>query len=345
MRSNSGRMPAQRPRGWRASKRSAQKQHGRLLTDFIEARSRLRPSKLALACFGGITYVTESQRKRNRACGAFPSRLTARLAVYDHIVSTLDVRVIRFDAGIVYWRHRSGEGRHTSPPTQAARLDSGCVGCREDIALAFEFEDGVQPIVDLSSGSVWGYEALGGDQRRIRFFSPEPGQRRSSLLFRPSCARYGDRNGLQIYRGRDLRLSVISWPASEIRQKRPTHSISRFMRMRRSQPEQRTRGLWYRTTSTEADSARRHDVVVLRNPLRTGLGSANPAGLTTKARSPPDPRCRVLRVLRGRAGYRAVGSCDLYRPAPRLTSRPRRTGLPPPHSRYGSRSRCVASAA
>jgi EAL domain-containing protein (putative c-di-GMP-specific phosphodiesterase class I) len=35
-----------------------------------------------------------------------------------------------------------------------------CVGCREDIALPFEFKMAFQPIVDLGNNRVWGYEAL-----------------------------------------------------------------------------------------------------------------------------------------------------------------------------------------
>jgi EAL domain-containing protein (putative c-di-GMP-specific phosphodiesterase class I) len=35
-----------------------------------------------------------------------------------------------------------------------------CVGCREDIALPFEFKMAFQPIVDVAEGRVWGYEAL-----------------------------------------------------------------------------------------------------------------------------------------------------------------------------------------
>jgi EAL domain-containing protein (putative c-di-GMP-specific phosphodiesterase class I) len=36
----------------------------------------------------------------------------------------------------------------------------GCVGCREDVALPFEFKMAFQPIVDLRTQLVWGYEAL-----------------------------------------------------------------------------------------------------------------------------------------------------------------------------------------
>ena len=36
----------------------------------------------------------------------------------------------------------------------------GCVGCREDVALPFEFKMAFQPIVDLRTRLVWGYEAL-----------------------------------------------------------------------------------------------------------------------------------------------------------------------------------------
>jgi EAL domain-containing protein (putative c-di-GMP-specific phosphodiesterase class I) len=35
-----------------------------------------------------------------------------------------------------------------------------CVGCREDITLPFQFKMAFQPIVNLSEGRVWGYEAL-----------------------------------------------------------------------------------------------------------------------------------------------------------------------------------------
>src|SRR4051812_38108806 len=35
-----------------------------------------------------------------------------------------------------------------------------CVGCREEIALPFEFKMAFQPIVDIANQRVWGYEAL-----------------------------------------------------------------------------------------------------------------------------------------------------------------------------------------
>lgn len=35
-----------------------------------------------------------------------------------------------------------------------------CAGCRDDIALSFQFKMAFQPIVDVSLGRVWGYEAL-----------------------------------------------------------------------------------------------------------------------------------------------------------------------------------------
>jgi EAL domain-containing protein (putative c-di-GMP-specific phosphodiesterase class I) len=35
-----------------------------------------------------------------------------------------------------------------------------CEGCREDLALPFEFKMAFQPIVDLKANRVWGYEAL-----------------------------------------------------------------------------------------------------------------------------------------------------------------------------------------
>jgi EAL domain-containing protein (putative c-di-GMP-specific phosphodiesterase class I) len=40
------------------------------------------------------------------------------------------------------------------------KTKSTCVGCREDIALPFEFKMAFQPIVDITNSCVWGYEAL-----------------------------------------------------------------------------------------------------------------------------------------------------------------------------------------
>lgn len=39
-------------------------------------------------------------------------------------------------------------------------MSSSCVGCRGEAPLPFEFKMAFQPIVDLSAGRVWGYEAL-----------------------------------------------------------------------------------------------------------------------------------------------------------------------------------------
>lgn len=39
-------------------------------------------------------------------------------------------------------------------------MSSVCVGCREDVVLPFEFKMAFQPIVDVTGGRVWGYEAL-----------------------------------------------------------------------------------------------------------------------------------------------------------------------------------------
>ncbi len=39
-------------------------------------------------------------------------------------------------------------------------MSNVCVGCREDIALPFEFKMAFQPIVDVANHRVWGYEAL-----------------------------------------------------------------------------------------------------------------------------------------------------------------------------------------
>jgi EAL domain-containing protein (putative c-di-GMP-specific phosphodiesterase class I) len=39
-------------------------------------------------------------------------------------------------------------------------MSGKCDGCREDIALPFEFKMAFQPIVDLKANRIWGYEAL-----------------------------------------------------------------------------------------------------------------------------------------------------------------------------------------
>lgn len=39
-------------------------------------------------------------------------------------------------------------------------MTQACEGCREDVALPFEFKMAFQPIIDLSGGRIWGYEAL-----------------------------------------------------------------------------------------------------------------------------------------------------------------------------------------
>jgi EAL domain-containing protein (putative c-di-GMP-specific phosphodiesterase class I) len=39
-------------------------------------------------------------------------------------------------------------------------MSSNCVGCRDDVALPFEFKMAFQPIVDIANHRVWGYEAL-----------------------------------------------------------------------------------------------------------------------------------------------------------------------------------------
>lgn len=39
-------------------------------------------------------------------------------------------------------------------------MSNVCVGCRDDIALPFDFKMAFQPIVDVANHRVWGYEAL-----------------------------------------------------------------------------------------------------------------------------------------------------------------------------------------
>ena len=39
-------------------------------------------------------------------------------------------------------------------------MGSSCVGCRDDVALPFDFKMAFQPIVDVANRRVWGHEAL-----------------------------------------------------------------------------------------------------------------------------------------------------------------------------------------
>jgi EAL domain-containing protein (putative c-di-GMP-specific phosphodiesterase class I) len=90
---------------------------------------------------------------------------------------------------------------------------TGCVGCRDDIALPFEFKMAFQPIVDLSKGRIWGYEAL------VRGANGEPAMSvldqisdETRYKFDQSARVMAIETAGRLYRGRDLKLSINFMP-------------------------------------------------------------------------------------------------------------------------------------
>ncbi len=90
---------------------------------------------------------------------------------------------------------------------------SGCVGCRDDITLPFEFKMAFQPIVDLSKGRIWGYEAL------VRGANGEPAMSvldqisdETRYKFDQSARVMAIETAGRLYRGRDLKLSINFMP-------------------------------------------------------------------------------------------------------------------------------------
>jgi EAL domain-containing protein (putative c-di-GMP-specific phosphodiesterase class I) len=92
-------------------------------------------------------------------------------------------------------------------------MSSKCVGCRDDVALPFEFKMAFQPIVDVTRRSVWGYEAL------VRGVN---GESAHSILSQVSDEhRYRFDQAARVtaietagvlFKGRDLRLSINFMP-------------------------------------------------------------------------------------------------------------------------------------
>lgn len=88
-----------------------------------------------------------------------------------------------------------------------------CSGCREGLALPFDFKMAFQPIVDVSKGEVWGYEAL------VRGPSGEPApsvlaQVSDELKYQfDQAARvFAIEQAGTLFGGRDLRLSINFMP-------------------------------------------------------------------------------------------------------------------------------------
>ncbi|MFD0988447.1 EAL domain-containing protein [Methyloligella solikamskensis] len=90
---------------------------------------------------------------------------------------------------------------------------TACAGCRDDIALPFDFKMAFQPIVDLSRGQVWGYEAL------VRGANGEPAYSvldqvsdETRYKFDQSARVMAIETAGALYKGRDLKLSINFMP-------------------------------------------------------------------------------------------------------------------------------------
>jgi EAL domain-containing protein (putative c-di-GMP-specific phosphodiesterase class I) len=92
-------------------------------------------------------------------------------------------------------------------------MSSKCVGCRDDVALPFEFKMAFQPIVDVTRRSVWGYEAL------VRGVNGESAHSILSQVSEEHRYRFDQAARVMaietagvLFKGRDLRLSINFMP-------------------------------------------------------------------------------------------------------------------------------------
>jgi EAL domain-containing protein (putative c-di-GMP-specific phosphodiesterase class I) len=92
-------------------------------------------------------------------------------------------------------------------------MNSACVGCRDGADLPFEFKMAFQPIVDMSTQQVWGYEAL------VRGVNGEPSLSVLSRLTEDTRYRFDQASRVMaietagaLFAGRDLRLSINFMP-------------------------------------------------------------------------------------------------------------------------------------
>lgn len=92
-------------------------------------------------------------------------------------------------------------------------MGTNCTGCREDIALPFEFKMAFQPIVDVANHRVWGYEAL------VRGADGEPAYSILSQLSDAIRYRFDQASRVmaietagKLFQQHDLRLSINFMP-------------------------------------------------------------------------------------------------------------------------------------
>jgi EAL domain-containing protein (putative c-di-GMP-specific phosphodiesterase class I) len=96
---------------------------------------------------------------------------------------------------------------------RSIRMSKSCVGCRDDIALPFDFKMAFQPIVDMADGRVWGYEALvrGADgASAVSVLSKVSDELR--YKFDQAARVMAIETAGRLFQGRDLRLSINFMP-------------------------------------------------------------------------------------------------------------------------------------
>ncbi len=92
-------------------------------------------------------------------------------------------------------------------------MSKTCVGCRDDIALPFDFKMAFQPIVDMASGRVWGYEALvRGADGGSAFSVLNQVSDELRYKFDQAARVMAIETAGRLFQGRDLRLSINFMP-------------------------------------------------------------------------------------------------------------------------------------
>jgi EAL domain-containing protein (putative c-di-GMP-specific phosphodiesterase class I) len=92
-------------------------------------------------------------------------------------------------------------------------MGTKCEGCREDVALPFEFKMAFQPIVDLGSDRVWGYEALvRGPNGESAYSVLSQVTDEIRYRFDQAARVLAIETAGRLFAGRDLRLSINFMP-------------------------------------------------------------------------------------------------------------------------------------
>jgi EAL domain-containing protein (putative c-di-GMP-specific phosphodiesterase class I) len=92
-------------------------------------------------------------------------------------------------------------------------MSKPCVGCRDDIALPFDFKMAFQPIVDMAQGRVWGYEALvRGADGASAFSVLSKVSDELRYKFDQAARVMAIETAGRLFAGRDLRLSINFMP-------------------------------------------------------------------------------------------------------------------------------------